>query len=616
MISWSTALGATYRSASVSFSEKAIGLAYPLSDIVVLIIVLVLISHRRAESRPTFGLVASGFAALALSDSAFSYLTTTKVYATGALLDLGWVLAFALIGLASVRRYGSEEERSSEGNQPLTAGASMIPLALALLAASIIITSAVLGFEDATLVVAGAVTLALLVARQVLAVVDQARLQSRLIYQATHDLLTELPNRALFREHLDKALRERRQDRSSIAMVFADLDDFKAINDVMGHAAGDELLRHVAKRFQASLREGDVIARTGGDEFAALLVGVTPEEVVATGGRMLESLSAPFSLPERPVSITASVGAAVHPGGDTTVEQLTANADIAMYAAKKAGKGTLKLFEPSMLTQVKERADLLEDLRRGIERDEFQLYYQPIISLRSDEIVGVEALLRWYHPTLGLRTPSSFIAVAEESGLIVPIGSVALHAAMADAVRWQRAGGSDKPLFVNVNVSARQLQSSDFVDEVRAAIERTGLDPHQLVLEITETVLVAEASVVAAKLSNLRQLGVRIAIDDFGSGYSSLRYLTQLPIDMIKIDRSFVQLLDRQTEDGHLTLAICKIARTLGFEVVGEGIETMKQLHRLRGMDCDYGQGYEIAPPLPADQLEMFLASERGSVPA
>jgi diguanylate cyclase (GGDEF)-like protein len=524
------------------------------------------------------------------------------------------VVAFVLIGLAAYRSYVAESEKTEDQtDRAVATPTTLIPLTLAFVAATTIIVSAVFGSEDDLLIITGATTLLLVIVRQMLAMVDRARLEDRLSHQALHDPLTQLPNRVLFQEHLDNAVARGKREGSGVAMVFVDLDDFKAINDVMGHLAGDELLCHVSRRFQASLREGDVIARTGGDEFAVLLAGVhAPEGVIATATRMLESLSVPFPLQHRAVNITASFGAAMVTGRDETGQQLLANADIAMYAAKRAGKGTVKIFEPSMHAQIQERVGLLEDLRRGVERDQFLLYYQPIISLRSDQIVGVEALLRWYHPARGLLAPPAFLAAAEESGLIVPIGWKVLRAATADAARWQRVRGSDAPLFVNVNISVRQLESPDFVEEVTEALERSRLDPHQLVLEITETVMVGEPDIVSAKLSTLRELGVRVAIDDFGAGYSSLRYLTQLPIDMIKIDRSFIQLLDRDTEDGQLAVAICKIGRTLGFEVVGEGIETIKQLQRLRRMDCDYGQGYKIARPLPNDELEMFLISDLG----
>jgi diguanylate cyclase (GGDEF)-like protein len=456
----------------------------------------------------------------------------------------------------------------------------------------------------------------LVVARQVLVLIDRGRLEQRLVFQGLHDPLTGLANRALLHSHIEQALARRRRDGSDAAVLFIDLDDFKAVNDTLGHGAGDELLCEVARRLAAVCRESDLIARTGGDEFAVLLHPASVESIAATAARLLGSLRRSHVARDRVVSVSASIGAATLADDDREAGHVLARADIAMYAAKRAGKATVRVFEPFMQFEVEERLNLLEDLRSAIERDEFVLYFQPIVRLRTQDIVGLEALLRWYHPTRGLLSPAVFMPYVEESGLIVPIGAWVLRAATAAAAKWDRAHCLQAPLMLSVNVSVMQLQGESFVQDVRRALDASGLPPEQLVLEVTETTLIAEPEVVARVLSELREDGIRVAIDDFGAGFSSLSHLTRLPVDVLKIDQSFIQLLDSRSEDSELVAAMCKIGRTLGFQVVAEGIETSSQLHQLDRMGCDYGQGYLLGYPAPGHDVDDLLAKVTSARPA
>jgi diguanylate cyclase (GGDEF)-like protein len=434
--------------------------------------------------------------------------------------------------------------------------------------------------------------------------------ESRLRHQAFHDSLTGLANRALFADRVSHALAQRPRKDGGIVVLLCDLDDFKTVNDSLGHAAGDSLLIQVAERLEGCVRGGDTVARLGGDEFAILLEAPAGEpEAHAAADRILAALRAPVQLEDREVVVGSSIGIAVEPLQGIDGDALLRDADVAMYLAKAEGKGRAAVFRPSMHEEVVARLAMRSDLESAVTRDEFVLHYQPVIDLGTDEIVGFEALLRWEHPTHGLVMPNDFIGLAEETGYIVAIGRITLRRACAQIMTWQRERGGQAPLRLSFNLSIRQLEDPFVVDDVAAALEQSGLAPDFLTLEITESMLMRDLETSLAQLIRLKELGVRLAVDDFGTGYSSLGYLQHLPVDSVKIDRSFVQALSEPGADPALVRAVVDLASNLGLDTVAEGIEGIGQLEQLRGLACRHGQGYHFARPLaPADVYTLLLA--------
>jgi diguanylate cyclase (GGDEF)-like protein len=444
----------------------------------------------------------------------------------------------------------------------------------------------------------------------------QAEVRER-AHAALHDTLTGLPNRELLMERLAAVLErtaasghtESRRHQTSVAFALLDLDRFQVVNETLGHHAGDQLLVAAARRIGESVRAGDVVARFGDDVFALLLHPVDGERDAVSVLSVVEaSFAEPFLIDGHEVSMTASAGIALG-GPGTTVADLLREAEIAVHRAKIDPVRRTILFDPAMRAQAVERVELERDLRRAIERNELVLHYQPLVELGSERIVGHEALLRWQHPTRGLVPPLSFVPLAEETGLILPMGRWVLATAASQARRWQRASVAAASLVMSVNLSARQFSQPGLVDEVHELLASTGLDPATLELEITESVVMDESEAGIQRLHTLRALGVRLALDDFGTGYSSLSYLRRLPLDVIKIDRSFVAGLGspETAEAGGANLpiiqAVIALAHGLGIEVVAEGIETAEQLELLRQLGCDRGQGYLFSRPLPAADL-------------
>ncbi|MGH2367961.1 MAG: putative bifunctional diguanylate cyclase/phosphodiesterase [Chloroflexota bacterium] len=437
---------------------------------------------------------------------------------------------------------------------------------------------------------------------------ERRALEEQLAHQAFHDPLTNLANRALFRNRVEHALARAGRHDGCVAVLFLDLDNFKNVNDSLGHAAGDQLLLAVAERIRGEVRPGDTAARLGGDEFAILLEQARHiGDPAHVADRVIESLRAPIPLDGKDVFVGASVGIAVNDARDEQAEDLLRNADVAMYMAKSLGKGQYIIFEPSMHAVALERLALAADLRRAVERQEFTLRYQPIAVLETGRIAGVEALVRWQHPEHGLLAPDTFIPLAEETGLIVPIGRWVLQQACRQMAQWREALPPDRSLTMSVNLSARQLQQPGLVEEVGHVLRQTGLDPQDLTLEMTETTLMEDTEVTIPRLQALRSLGVRLAIDDFGTGYSSLSYLRRFPIDILKIDRSFVEGVGSGTEQGALVQTIIALGETLRLRTVAEGIEGAEQLDALRALGCDLGQGYYLAKPLDAAEVSALL---------
>jgi diguanylate cyclase (GGDEF)-like protein/PAS domain S-box-containing protein len=443
-------------------------------------------------------------------------------------------------------------------------------------------------------------------------VTERLRLQAQLSHNAFHDALTGLPNRALFRDRLSHALSRGDSTTAPLAVLFVDVDDFKAVNDDLGHAAGDELLVTIAARLRKAVRPGDTLARLGGDEFALLLEGADPATVSGVAQDVLAELGQPLPLYDREFNVHASIGVAQRCADDCDPDELVRCADIAMYVAKRKGKGRYEIFEPGMATDIVGRLQLRADLERALQQDEFVVYYQPIVDLGDGGVVGVEALVRWQHPERGLVSPVDFIPLAEETGLIVPIGGWVLRQACAQTQRW-RSQHPDRPLKVSVNLSARQLEAPDLVGEVSRALRDSGLPASALTLEITESLLMVDLPAATAILAELRTLGVRLAIDDFGTGYSSLSYLEQLPIDVLKIDQSFVSRLGAAGEESVMVRTITQLAKALNMGIVAEGIELPEQVRELQELECPLGQGYLFARPASGTDITALLSGETPS---
>jgi diguanylate cyclase (GGDEF)-like protein len=432
--------------------------------------------------------------------------------------------------------------------------------------------------------------------------------EEQLAHQAFHDPVTNLANRALFVERVRHAVPRARRERTRMAVIFLDLDDFKTINDSLGHAAGDAVLLEIAKRLDGNIRPSDTAARFGGDEFAVLLEDIdSAQEAADTSERILESLAAPLRLEGKELFVRCSLGISIADGDAAMgADELIRNADAAMYIAKRDGKGGYRLFEPAMHEGVLERLELRADLQRAMTSGQLELHYQPLVDLSNGEVTGVEALVRWHHPERGTLGPDTFIPLAEEMGLIVPIGRWVLREACRQARQMQTLLPAEPPLSMSVNLSVKQLQHSDIAADVRDALAESGLAAGSLTLEITETVMMTDMDLAVQRLGELKQLGVRLAMDDFGTGYSSLSYLSRLPVDIIKMDRSFLSEGASPQASG-LAAAVIALGETMQLEVVAEGIENPEQWLGLRELGCDSGQGFLFARPMDADALLEFL---------
>lgn len=435
----------------------------------------------------------------------------------------------------------------------------------------------------------------------------ESRAEKRVNHLAYHDPLTDLPNRQRFADQLEHSTDVARRRGQPLALLFLDLDRFKLINDSLGHGAGDLLLQSVAQRLIACVRKGDVVGRLGGDEFTLIVEGVaSAQEAALIAQKVLVVLAEPFMLDSREVFVTASIGIALYPFDGADHGTLLKNADVAMYRAKEHGRNNYQFYTAEMSARAMERLALENDLRRALERNEFLLHYQPQVHLASGDIIGLEALIRWHHPELGLVPPADFISPAEETGLIVPIGEWVLFSACQQARAWQDAG--HREVRVAVNLSGRQLKQRDLVDTVRGVLSDTGLEPKWLELELTESSIMQNDKLTRSTLWELHDMGVRLSIDDFGTGYSSLSYLKRFPIDTLKIDRSFVRDITTDPDDAAIATAIIAMAHNLKLEVVAEGVETAEQRQFLQDRGCDSIQGYLISRPVPAAVLDRVLA--------
>jgi diguanylate cyclase (GGDEF)-like protein/PAS domain S-box-containing protein len=437
--------------------------------------------------------------------------------------------------------------------------------------------------------------------------VSVARAMSQqMAYSAQHDVVTNLPNRLLLNDRITQSIALARRQSRSIAVIFLDLDRFKYINDSMGHATGDKLLQSVSKRLLASVRGSDTVSRQGGDEFVILLSEIAhPEDAATSAAKMLLSLSVPHSIGGREIEIGGSIGISIYPGDGEDAETLIKYADMAMYHAKENGRNNFQFFKVEMNVKALERHSIEGSLRHALDRGEFLLHYQPKVNLESLEITGVEALIRWQQPGRGLVPPSQFVPVAEDCGLILSIGHWVLREACRQAREWQDLGLPFKR--ISVNVSAAEFRDKDFVEGVQEILSETGLEACYLDLELTERVLMQHAESTAIVLRELKKIGIHLAVDDFGTGYSSLSYLRQFPIDVLKIDKSFVQQISSDSNDSAIVSAIIDMGKNLKQRVIAEGVETEEQLSFLRARHCAEGQGYLFSPPLAAADFSRLL---------
>ena len=439
---------------------------------------------------------------------------------------------------------------------------------------------------------------------------ESMRAQRRIEFLVHHDALTELPNRLSANQHLEVAISNAEKSKAKVALLFLDMDHFKAINESNGHMFGDAVLKMVTTRIQSCVRETDTISRHGGDEFIVILSDLRDTEAIVRIAEMiLRRTEEPITLDDQELSLTLSIGIALYPDDGKDFESLLSSADAAMYQAKEVGRNTYQFFDNSMTADHSERLQIRNGLRRALERDEFVLHYQPQIHLESGLVIGAEALIRWDHPDFGLVPPGKFIPVAEDSGLIVPIGEWVLREACRQAKEWQQAGLCG--MVMAVNLSAVQFKRGNLYQSVSSALMESGLDPNFLELELTESILIRDTENVLATVRQLKLLGLNLSIDDFGTGYSSLSYLKKFKVDKLKIDQSFVRDLDSDPDDAAIVRAIIQMAKSLNLRVVAEGVENAHIANQLRLFRCDEAQGYHFAHPMAAEAFADFLADRQ-----
>jgi diguanylate cyclase (GGDEF)-like protein len=624
-LSWLLVLDTVYDASGAGSLSAVVGLAYPISDLVIVTLVVIRLTSGGTKRIAPLLLVGAGLALVAVADSTFAFLTTTGTFGYGNAFDGGWIAGFLVIALgAHLARPGDVDSPQHETASLLRVVFPYLPLVLAgLLTATKLVSRDPLDlFEQMQFTGLGLLVLV----RQLLTLLDthqhrerlesEAEVQTEQLHrQAYYDSLTGLSNRSTLADRMADATAAATLAQRSVAVLLLDLDGFKLVNDTLGHSAGDRLLVTLADRFQTCVRPGDTAARLGGDEFAFLLTDIIfPSDALEVAERLLAAVRVPVALEGQELFVTASIGVVVT-DNPTDGAELLRNADVAMYAAKEDGKGRAQLFEPSMHGRLLERLELESGLRQAVECGELEVHYQPTVSLATGHCVGMEALVRWQHPHSGLVSPSEFVPLAEATGLIVPIGSWVLHTACRQTRVWQLETGDDS-LHVNVNLSPRQIVDDTVVDQVRDALATSGLAPHNLVLEITEGILVQDPELAVRRLEQMKALGVRFALDDFGTGYSALGYLRRYPIDVLKIDQSFVSSLHEGRQDTALVRAVIRLGGALGLQVVAEGIERSEHVQILKEMHCDIGQGYYFAKPMPAQEMRRWLEASRSPIPA
>ncbi len=616
VLSAESVLAAVLRASAETTFALAISVAYPIGDVVLGTMALLALTRARGRHRARLIWITVGLAALVVADTVFAYETAVGTYQTAVPSDAGWFAGFLLLGVVATRPTpeADEEENDAPASRGVGAGPSMAQLALPYIPmalASTVVLWRVAGghtIGPALAALCGFV-LVLVYARQFLTLTENRRLVEAVRYQAFHDSLTGLANRALFLDRLETALRSDRED--DVAVAFLDLDDFKEVNDGLGHAAGDALLVQVGNRLRAGVRDGDLVARLGGDEFAVLLCGgELGNETSAVAERLVEMLAEPFEVAGHRVTVTASIGLTQVVGDDrdSSALHILRNADLAMYAAKQSGKSRFAAFDADMSRALLCELQLRKELVVAVEEDQFFLLYQPLYELRTDRLCGAEALVRWAHPSGATMPPSAFLNHAETVALMPALGQLLLRRACRETRAWLDRHAVEPDFFVSVNLSALQLADAELPAFVGSVLDEHGLEPHRLLLEVTESALLTDVDAAAAVLADLVALGVRIALDDFGTGYSSLAHLHQLPVQVLKTDGSFVASLDVPDGDPGLVALVAEIGNSLGLVTVGEGVETLEQLEKLRRLGYGIAQGYLLGRPGPLAAMRESLA--------
>lgn len=604
-------LGPTAVAGAENPLEAVVSIAYPVGDMVLLVGLASLVLRQAIpSSERALQFMAVGLLFFVMADLAYGYINLHSTYQGGDPVDTLWMVAIAFFAVAAAaqRPATAPTGEAVEVGHRRTTWAPYVATATGF--ALLFVDESDDPFFPNLALVITAVALALLVSvRQFLAQRDLLSTQGLLSHQSLHDALTGLPNRTLVYDRAERMLAQARREGVPAAALYVDIDSFKQINDSFGHPAGDELLKIVASRLTAAVRETDTVGRLGGDEFVVLTerseFDAGPELVAE---RLLEVLAQPIGLGtggSRSVTIGASIGIAY--GLDTSPDELLRDADLALYEAKATGKHRFTVFESRMQTAVQDRLELQMDLGEALPDREFFLLYQPVFELESKRMIGIEALIRWRHPTRGILTPESFLGIAEDTGLIVPIGRWVLETACEQAAALRSRGHS---LWLSVNVGARQLEREELVEDVSGALRRSGLHPGSLTLEMTERALMRDPDAAVERLRALKALGVQIALDDFGTSYSSLAHLRRLPVDALKIDGSFISGAAAEGDSaGALVHTLVQLGKTLGMRTLGEGIEDRDQLEHLRREQCDFGQGFLLARPMEPPGLEEMLAA-------
>lgn len=613
LTAWLTSIRAILESSDYDSSAFVTSLAYPLADVALVTVLMLTAARSRRVPRASGTYLVVGFSALALSDTAFALLSASDDYTTGGLTDVGWFAGFLCLRLAALasvdppldRRPTDPDRVSVEGGM----GAIIGPLTLAvvMVGLSLLEPTSDSHARITHLLMGAIVTLAL--ARQSTTVIESRLLGRRLAHDLAHDQLTGLPNRALLADRIAQSLQGGSHGDERPAVLLLNLDGFKTVNDSFGHEVGDRLLCAVGARLREEAHESDCVGRLGADNFVVVLQRVHPNEVGRVVERFNRCLDQPFELDGATVYTRACVGVVVADGATSDPHVLLRDADAAVHRAKDIGSGSWKLFEASVHESAVRRMSLETDLREALESGGLSVSYQPVVDLASGRVVGAEALARWTHPERGVVSPSEFIVIAEQTGLIVPLGRWVLREALLRARSWRELSGH-RGFSVGVNVAARQLSRAAFVGEVERALREADVPPDVLTLEITESDLMRDVDVAMSQLMALKALGVTIAVDDFGTGYSSLAYLRRLPVDVLKIDRSFVDGVAVEADDASVVEAIIGLGRALGLVVIGEGIEVVEQACALRARACELGQGYLFAHPVPRREFESLLVGE------
>ena len=584
-------------------------LAYPIADMAMASLVIALFMQKPAGTRMRFGLIAGGFMVLSLTDSIYVGRTLAGLPSAGTVLMTGLTCCWIAVALATIAPVAGVHAWTTRLN-PLQELLPYVPVLIAMVMAAIRPMSF---HADPTLVVVGMIVLMAVTVRQVLLTREHAALTSerkavedRMRHQAFHDPLTGLANRLLFKDRLAHALARGERLGAQVAVLFLDLDDFKEVNDSLGHAAGDAVLLATADRLRQVVRASDTVARFGGDEFAILVEDYGPgSQLDDLGDRVVAAVAVPVWLDDVEVSVGASVGIAVGTSGES-VDEVLRNADLAMYVAKAQRKGHHALFAPEMHSISISRLEMVADLRRAIEEDQFLVVYQPKVALSDGQVAGFEALVRWVHPLRGVIPPNDFIPLAEKAGLIGAIGELVLRKACIQLAAWHALQRTQR-ITMAVNLSVRQVMDMDIALTVAEVLADSGIPPGSLELEITETAIMEDIHAVVPVLHALQKLGVSLSIDDFGTGYSSLTYLKELPVGCLKIDRGFVAGLGRNQQDAALVSAVIAVAKALGMKSVAEGVETFEQLIELETLGCDYAQGFFLGRPEAPELASAFL---------